>query len=173
MALPVSARDVAFVLRCSGAATLAFALASALGLDHPIWASISAVIVSQEKLDQTESAVLWRFAGTVVGIAGALVAASLIAPLGAGLALQTGLSVGLCAALVRCWPDLKVAMWTAPILFVARDPDVSLLHAGLWRGCEVVVGGLIGLAVHWLAELLIALAERAAGDSPTNAADAP
>lgn len=145
-------RDIAFVLRCSGAATLAYALAAALGLQHPVWASITGVIVSQDNLDQTRSAVIWRFAGTVVGIAVAVIAGSLIAVAGWGTAAQTGISVALCAALVRRWPDLKVAMWTAPILFFARDPNVTLLSAGYWRGSEVVLGGLTGVTLHLMAE---------------------
>ncbi len=156
----MTARDIAFVLRCSGAATLAYIIAFTLGFQHPVWASISGVIVSQEHLHQTRGAVVWRFAGTVVGILVAVLAGSLIAQLGGGLAVQTGISVAICAALVRRWPDLKVAMWTAPIIFLARDPNISLLVAGYWRGSEVVLGGLIGAMLHWIAERIILRTER-------------
>lgn len=156
----VTARDIAFVLRCSGAATIAYLLASALGLAHPVWASISGVIVSQEKLDQTRHAALWRFAGTIVGIVVGVAASSLIAPVSDNTAIQMGVSVALCAALVRRWPDLKVSMWTAPILFFAHEPGASLLMAGVWRGSEVVLGGLIGAALHWVAERVIGRRER-------------
>lgn len=168
MKTAVTARDIAFVLRCSGAAALAYALASTLGLLHPVWASISGVVVSQEKLDQTKNAVLWRFSGTVVGIVVAVSVGSLIAPLGAGLAAQTGASVAVCAGLVRRWPDLRVSMWTAPILFFAHDPGASLLAAGWWRGSEVILGGLVGTALHWIAERAIAIVERRPGTPPGN-----
>lgn len=35
---------------------LAYTLASALGLVHPVWGLISAIVVVQEKLDQTRNA---------------------------------------------------------------------------------------------------------------------
>ncbi|WP_107341360.1 FUSC family protein [Agrobacterium pusense] len=68
MTSAITERDIAFVLRCSAAATLSYALASSCGLVHPVWASISGIIVSQDTLDQTKSAVLWRFVGTLVRI---------------------------------------------------------------------------------------------------------
>ncbi|MFT2093879.1 FUSC family protein [Acidiphilium multivorum] len=160
----INARDIAFVFRCSATATIAYALASSLGLAHPVWASISGIIVSQERLDQTKSAVLWRFAGTIVGIVVAILAGGLIASTGLGVAIQTGVSVAVCAGLVRRWPDLKVAMWTAPIVFFDRDTGGSLLMVGYWRGSEVILGGLVGTALHLLAEKAIARLERARPD---------
>lgn len=156
----ITARDIAFVLRCSAAATISYALASSCGLAHPVWASISGIIVSQDKIDQTESAVFWRFAGTLVGIVTAVTAGSLLALTEAGIAIQMGVSVAICAGLVRRWPDLKVAMWTAPIIFFDHDPAQSLLAAGYSRGCEVLLGGLVGAALHRAAEWIIGSMER-------------
>ena len=156
----ITARDIAFVLRCSAAATIGYALASSCGLLHPVWASISGIIVSQDKLNQTESAVVWNFAGTLVGIVVAVATGSLIALTEAGIAVQTGVSVAICSGLVRRWPDLKVAMWTASIIFFGHDPAQSLLAAGYWRGCEVLLGGLVGAALHRVAEWIIVFIER-------------
>lgn len=160
MASAITARDIAFVLRCSAAATLSYALASSCGLAHPVWASISGIIVSQDTLDQTKSAVLWRFVGTLVGIVVAVAAGSLIALTETGIAVQTGVSVAICAGLVRRWPDLKVAMWTAPIIFFNHDLAQSLIMAGYWRGCEVLLGGIVGAALHRAAEWIIGSIER-------------
>lgn len=168
MRVRLTVRDIAFVLRCSGTATLAYALASGLGLEHPVWASISGVIVSQEKLDETRNAVHWRVAGTLVGIVVAVIAGSLIDPLGWSVAVQTGISVAICASLVRCWPDLKVAMWTAPVLFFARDPGMSLFLAGVWRGAEVLLGGLTGALLHMIFERIIRRLERSWPSEPTD-----
>jgi hypothetical protein len=41
-----SIRAIAFVLRCSGAATVGYELASAPGLHEALWAAMSAAIVS-------------------------------------------------------------------------------------------------------------------------------
>lgn len=157
MTLKITIRDIAFVLRCSGAATLAYVLAgSALGLAHPVWAAVSAIVVSQEKLFQTRKAVVWRFAGTIVGIAVAVAAGTLTTRLGWDIAAQMGVSVALSAVLVRRWPDLKVAMWTAPIVFFSNEAGTSLLMAGYARGSEVILGGIIGAITHWIAERIIA-----------------
>jgi len=43
-------RLVAYVIRCSGAATLSYLLAGLLKLPHPVWACMSSLIVSQESL---------------------------------------------------------------------------------------------------------------------------
>jgi hypothetical protein len=47
-------RAVAFVVRCSGAATLAYLAATLVSLPHPVWATMSALVVSQEKLHDTQ-----------------------------------------------------------------------------------------------------------------------
>ncbi|MCD2171888.1 FUSC family protein [Rhizobium sp. C4] len=167
MSLSVTIRDIAFVLRCSGAATLAYMLASSVfGLTHPVWAAVSAIVVSQEKLFQTRNAMLWRFAGTIVGIVVAVAAGTFTTTLGWDIAVQMGLSVAICAALVRRWPDLKVAMWTAPIVFFSLEPGTSLVVAGYARGSEVILGGVIGAIVHWIAERIIAPQERNSDGAP-------
>jgi hypothetical protein len=44
---------IAFILRCSGAATVGYELASALGLHEALCDAMSAVIVSEEDLHET------------------------------------------------------------------------------------------------------------------------
>ena len=61
-------RAIAFVLRCSGAATVAHELASSLGLHKALWAAMSALIVSQEQLHQTRSSLGGFISGTLLGI---------------------------------------------------------------------------------------------------------
>ncbi len=61
-------RAIAFVLRCSGAATVAYELASSLGLHKALWAAMSALIVSQEQLHQTRSSLGGFISGTLLGI---------------------------------------------------------------------------------------------------------
>lgn len=163
----ISVRDVAFVVRCSGAATLSFVAASVVGLDHPVWAAMSSIIISQDTLRDTENAALWRVCGTLVGIAVAVSSGTLLETVHASVAVEIGVSVAVCAALARKWPDLRVAMWTAPIVYLTRSSDVSLWHAGLWRGTEVLLGGLIGTALHCMMERLI-LRKRLAADQGDN-----
>jgi len=48
-----SIRAIAFILRCSGTATIGYELASSLELHEALWAAMSAVIVSQEHLHES------------------------------------------------------------------------------------------------------------------------
>jgi uncharacterized membrane protein YccC len=149
------ARHVAFVVRCSLAASLSYVMASAIGLEHPVWAAISGLIVSQESLEATRRATVWRLAGTLVGICVAVASGSLLGLASAQPALQIGVGVAICAILARRWPDLKVAIWTAPIVYLTVVPGESLAEAGFWRGVEVLVGGVVGALLHSLAEIAI------------------
>jgi uncharacterized membrane protein YccC len=149
------ARYVAFVLRCSAAATFSYMLASAIGLPHPVWAAMSGIIVSQEKLTETRSAMAWRLIGTVIGIVVAVAVGSLTAPLGADVAIQIALAVGLCAIVARRYPAVRVCMWTGPIVFLTVDPGMPLYMVGLYRGTEVFLGGLVGAALHAVSEAVI------------------
>ncbi|NTF52873.1 FUSC family protein [Agrobacterium rhizogenes] len=149
------ARHMAFVLRCSAAATFSYMLASAIGLPHPVWAAMTGIIVSQEKLTETRSATAWRLAGTVIGIVAAVAIGSLAAPLGADVAIQIALAVGLCAIVARRYPALRVCMWTGPIVFLTASPEMPILTTGLYRGGEVLLGGLVGAALHTIAEAAI------------------
>ncbi|GEO83004.1 FUSC family protein [Pararhodospirillum oryzae] len=159
-ALPVPenswARHGAFVARCSAAALLSYELAGWVGLPHPVWAAISGIIVSQERLTETTSATIGRLSGTVVGIAVAVAVGSLLDLWGAGVAVQMTCAVAVSAALARRFPLVRVAMWTAPIVFLTDPEATPLVEAGLWRGAEVMVGGLVGAALHWGSEQGIA-----------------
>lgn len=154
------ARDIAFVARCSAAATIAYLIANAVGLGHPVWASVSGIIVSQERLDETRTAVLWRLAGTIVGVIAAIGSGLATAMFGGGTASQVAVSVAVSAMVVRRWPLLKVAMWTGPIVFMTRPPGSTLLEAGLSRGGEVLIGGVVGACLHVLAEIAIDILEK-------------
>lgn len=148
-------RHAAFILRCSGAAALAFLLARAAGLPHPVWATMSGIIVSQEKLNDTSRATVWRLTGTVAGVVSAVIVGGALLAAGASVLVQLAGAVGVCALLVRLWPDLRVSMWTAPIVLLTRVDQQSILQTGLWRGEEVLLGGLVGICCHFLAERVI------------------
>jgi uncharacterized membrane protein YgaE (UPF0421/DUF939 family) len=144
-----------FVLRCTVAATLAYLLAAAVGLAYPVWASISGIIVSQEKLDETKNAALWRLAGTLTGIVIAIVVGAPLNALTVAIPVQIAISVAICAMIARRWSGLRVAMWTAPIIYLSHTTEVPLIEAGLWRGAEVMLGGCVGAVIHWLADISI------------------
>lgn len=151
----VWARHVAFVLRCSGAATVSYLLANAIGLPHPVWAAMSGVIVGQEKLDETRSATVGRLFGTVVGVAVAVTIGSLLEPLHADVVVQMGVAVAVAAVIARRYPMLRVCMWTCPIVFLSSDAATPLAVVGFQRGAEVLLGGVVGALLHGLSEMVI------------------
>lgn len=150
-------RDAAFVLRCSGAAALSYLLATSAGLPRPVWAAMSAIIVSQERLEETRGATFARLLGTIIGIVVAVAIGSLMAPLGAGIAVQMTLAVALCAVIARRWSRLRVCMWTTPIVFLTPVADLpsAFLAVGLDRGLEVTVGGLTAVLLHAVMEVVL------------------
>lgn len=149
-----TARAIAFILRCSGAATVAYELVFFLGLQG-LWAAMSAMIVSQERLHETRSSLTGRILGTLLGI-GVTVAVNEIGSRTAiSTAVQMAIAVALCALVVRELPTLRVAMWTCPIILLTAQPSAPMLLVALHRGSEVILGAIIGWTVHWLAEIVV------------------
>ena len=159
-------RTIAFVGRCSGAATVANIAATWVGLPHSVWAAMSALVVSQERLSETRSSLRSRIIGTLIGIVVAVAVNVLTSPRGVGVAGQIALSVGICALVAHEFPKFRVCMWTGPIVLLTADPSISTPIVGVYRGSEVILGALIGGAFHYIAEALVTL--RIAAGHQTN-----
>ena len=155
---PERLKAAAFVLRCAGAAVLALLIATWMGLDHPVWATVSALVVSQDRLGDTRRTLGWRLVATAVGIGVAVAVGSVLAGVGPGVML--GVTVALCAGLTRWRAELRLSMWTAAIVLLTVSPGGSVAHAGLARGVEVLIGGLVGAALHQLAEVVVGTVAR-------------
>ena len=81
-------RGTAFVARCSSAATLAYLISFWIGLPYPVWSTISALVVSHEKLSETRSLLNNRILGTVLGIGIAIAIAAGTSQFGATVSTQ-------------------------------------------------------------------------------------
>ncbi len=147
--------DLAFVVRCTVAATAAYMLANAMGMDRPGWASVSALIVSQEGLRETAWASIWRVVGTLLGVLSAMFATRLLQDTGTPIGIELGLAVAICAIIARKYPKVRVCMWTVPIVFLTSIPEITPIHDGLWRGTEVLTGVLVGTAIHAFFAMLL------------------
>ncbi len=148
---------IAFILRCSSSTTLAYIVAQYFGLPYPVWAAISAIVVSQEQFSETRLSIIRRFMGTIIGILIGIAVHSLVTPFSAPMALQIGLSVALAAPIAYGRPAFRAALWTGPIVLLTATPDVSILFIGLHRGCEVVLGGVMGGGFHFVADKILTL----------------
>ena len=146
-------RAIAFVIRCSGAAMTAYELATLLALPDAVWAAISAVIVSQEKLHDTRSSLAGRILGTMIGIAVSVAVSAMASRAQAAVAMQMAAAVAICALVTRRFPKLRVAMYTCQIVLLNADPSVPVALIALTRAGEVILGAITGYAFHHAAEL--------------------
>ncbi|MEN3110615.1 FUSC family protein [Uliginosibacterium paludis] len=158
------------MLRCALAAALANLAAELLGLSHSVWASMSALIVSHEKLSSTRAGVTGRIAGTVIGALVALAVHRLGAPL--GINLQLALAVAVCALIASGRPTLRVCLWTCPLVLLTASPEESPEFTAMSRAVEVLLGAVIGGAMHYVeAALLRRLEAESCSPSDTHAGD--
>jgi uncharacterized membrane protein YccC len=146
---------IAFVARCSGATTVAYELASLLGLPEALWAAMSALIVSQERLHETQSSLTGRVLGTLVGLGIAVSVSRVTSGWGTSTAAQMALAVAVAALVVHRFPRLRVAMWTCPLILLTAQPSVPIAVVALHRGSEVILGAVVGWAFHWVSERLL------------------
>src|SRR5262245_13625982 len=142
-------RAIAFILRCSGAATVGYELASSVGLHEALWAAMSAVIVSQEHLHETRSSLIGRIFGTLLGIGVTAGVSEVSSRISAPTVLQMAAAVGICALIVREFPTLRVAMWTCPLILLTAQPSLPIAQVALRRCSEVMLGAIVGWIFHW------------------------
>jgi uncharacterized membrane protein YccC len=145
----------AFIVRCSGAATGAWALALSVGLAQPVWAAISALVVSQEQLRETRCSLRGRILGTLVGIAVTVLVSELASFLAAPLAAQLAVAIAMTALVAHKFPTLRVAMWTCPMILLTASPAVPIAMVALRRGSEVILGAAVAWVFDWAAERVL------------------
>ncbi len=148
-------RNLLFVARCAGAAMVAIWLAGTLGLPHPVWAAMSAIIVSQDRIGDTRQVTVGRLLGTLLGVVIAVLVGTAARAVGIGTTAEIGIAVAIAAIAARRWPSIRVCMWTCPIVFVMVTPGTPILDVGLYRGAEVLLGGAIGFVLHLLCEAIL------------------
>jgi uncharacterized membrane protein YgaE (UPF0421/DUF939 family) len=144
MAADNTVRLVVFVLRCTAAATMAYLSASAIGLPHPLWTCIFALVGSQDSESAIVTAIGGRVAGTIIGVTVAVAAGAAAHEFGLGLTWQIAIAVAICAMFAWGRPAIQLWMWTPPIILLSASPTESIVSVGFYRGCEVILGVLIG-----------------------------
>jgi uncharacterized membrane protein YgaE (UPF0421/DUF939 family) len=100
-----------FVARCTIAASLAEVIAAHVGLPHPVWAPVSALVVTQESVAATLSSGLGRLVGTVIGVTVAMIVHRLGAPAHISLVPQLAVAVAICALCTSGRPAIRVCLW--------------------------------------------------------------
>jgi uncharacterized membrane protein YgaE (UPF0421/DUF939 family) len=138
-------------LRASVAAGVAVALAQLLGLQHPLYAFLAAVIVTDLAPSQSRKLALHRVVATAVG---ATCGAVLTPILPAGpIAIGVGILIAMLACqLVQIRDAAKVAGFICGILVLenSAEPWVS----GFYRFLETTLGVIVALAVSYVPKLI-------------------
>ena len=147
--LPVRAWQLAF--RASLAATAALLIAEAIGLPGPIYAMISAVMVTDVEAARTRELAIPRVLGTVVGS----VLGGLLAPATAAGLWTIGL--GIAAAMLVAHglrkPDAaKLAGYLCGLVMFTHGADAW--GYAWWRFVETLLGIATALAVSFIPRLL-------------------
>ena len=165
--LRAHAGQARLTLRITIAGLTAFALIQVLPLPQGYWVLLTAVLVVQSSVGGSLKAAIDRVIGTLIGaLYGALIAS--IMPHGTRLDAAATLTLGLLptAFLASINPSFKIAPVTVVIvLFSASTLQIGLLHYALDRVAEIVLGGVLGLAVS-----LVVLPARAHGEAAQAAA---
>ncbi|WP_186308039.1 FUSC family protein [Paraburkholderia sp. BCC1884] len=153
-------QQLAFVIRCALAAVVAYKVAELLGLSMPVWASISALVVSQERWHETRASLHERIQGTLLGVGISLAVNFLAMPFHVPPLMQLLVAVAFCATIARADRGLRVCMWTCPLVLMSgKLGGEVVLTTGLYRSIEIVIGCLVAALIHWMVERLLAARE--------------
>jgi uncharacterized membrane protein YccC len=143
---------VALALRITMAAVLSLAIAEWLELPLPLWAVLTAVIVTQMSLGRSLKSTLDYLLGTLGGVLYGGAIAILVPHTGdVALLAVLAISVAPLAVVASFYPSLSVAPITAIIvLLVPTMTQSTPLASALDRVLEVAVGASVGFAVSFL-----------------------
>lgn len=144
-------RGLQLALRASVAAGIAIALAQLLGLPHPLYAFLAAVIVTDLAPSQSRKLALHRIVATVVGaICGALLTLLLPAgPLAVGFSILVAM---LACQLVQIPDAAKVAGFICGILVLEHSAEPWL--NAFARFVETTLGVVVALLVSYVPKLI-------------------
>lgn len=146
---------LAFALRTALTGFVALAVAYALGLEHPHWAAMSAWASSQPMREHLLSRGIYRFSGSVVGVAFAV--ALVLASQGSIWVLAIGLAAwgALCAFLgnlqrgYMVYGCMLAGYSAAMVVLLHQGPVDSIWHFASDRMLTVMTGVLSALCISW------------------------
>jgi uncharacterized membrane protein YccC len=139
-----TAARIIFVLRCTAAVTTAFLLAGAVGLPHPLWVCVFALVGSQDSVTTIFTTIAGRVAGSIIGVIVAVSVSAVMSQFGLDMAWKIATAVAICAAFAWGHPAIQLCLWTPPIIFMTAIGAESIARVGFYRGCEVILGVLVG-----------------------------
>jgi uncharacterized membrane protein YgaE (UPF0421/DUF939 family) len=148
---PQSLRGVQLAVRAAAGASIAFAVAEVLKLEHPIIAFTAAVIVTDLQPAKTRELGLRRVGATVVGA----VTGAVLSPFLSPTALAVGASVLLAiliSHLLRAREGAKIAGYICALIVL--DDSTAPWVNGFHRMLETALGVLVGWLISYVPKLI-------------------
>jgi len=75
--------------------------------------------------------------------------------LGLPVDVQIVFAVLVCAAIAYRRCALRVSMWTSPLVLLTTHVGDYAVQTAACRASEVILGGLVGAALHWVADTVL------------------
>lgn len=146
-----SLKPLQLAVRAAAGASIAFAVAEVLKLDHPIIAFTAAVIVTDLKPAQTQELGLRRVAATAVGgVTGAVLSPALPPT---AWALGTSVLVAmLISHMLRAREGAKVAGYICGLIVL--DNSAAPWHNALYRMIETALGVIVAWIISYVPKLI-------------------
>lgn len=113
-----------------------------------MWAAVSSLIVSQGKLEATRHSVVGRILGTMFGAVVAVLVGEMARHAAVPVEAQIAPAVALRALAVKGRPQLRVGLWTCPVVWRTTAPGMSVAHTGPMRACAVIMGAVAAGLTH-------------------------
>lgn len=136
-----------FSVRMMTAGFLSFLIAGLLGLPQGYWVLFSAVIVMQNNVGSSLKAAADRLVGTIAGALVGFLATLVVTHDLLSEALMLACVLGPLGFLAASNPRFKVAPITAIIVILSRTGQEPAFWLAVERVMEIILGGVIGVAV--------------------------
>lgn len=138
-------------VRAAAGASIAFAVAEVLKLDHPIIAFTAAVIVTDLKPAQTRELGLRRVGATVVGAVTGTVLSPFLSPTAWAIGASVLLAI-LISHLLRAREGAKIAGYICALIVL--DNSAAPWLAGLYRMIETALGVIVAWVISYVPKLI-------------------
>ena len=138
-------------VRAAAGASIAFAVAEVLKLDHPIIAFTAAVIVTDLKPAQTRELGLRRVGATVVGAVTGTVLSPFLSPTAWAIGASVLLAI-LISHLLRAREGAKIAGYICALIVL--DNSAAPWLTGLYRMIETALGVIVAWVISYVPKLI-------------------
>lgn len=147
----VPLKDMQLAVRAAAAAGISLALAGLLELEHPIYAMIAAVIVTDLSPVETRKLGLRRLVATIAGaFCGALLSAALgSGPVSAALSILAAMLV---SSLLHAQDGARVAGYICALVVLYHGDEPW--NYALFRSIETILGIVVAMLVSSVPKLL-------------------